>query len=80
MDEVYQYILTRFKPNGLFHPYYLEKFILHFRGVRLIFLRFSFKQTVKTVMRPCINNSGPDETPHYAASHLGLHCLPMSQL
>ena len=26
-----------FKLNGFFHSYYLEKSILHFRGVRLIF-------------------------------------------
>ena len=29
--------LNPFKPNGFFHSYYLEKSILHFRGVRLIF-------------------------------------------
>ena len=30
-------IVYPFKPNGFFHSYYLEKSILHFRGVRLIF-------------------------------------------
>ena len=30
-------LLNPFKPNGFFHSYYLEKSILHFRGVRLIF-------------------------------------------
>ena len=29
--------INPFKPNGFFHSYYLEKSILHFRGVRLIF-------------------------------------------
>ena len=24
------------------------------------------------------NSGDPDQTPHYAASDLGLHCLPMS--
>ena len=28
--------INPFKPNGFFHSYYLEKSILHFRGVRLI--------------------------------------------
>ena len=27
-----------------------------------------------------INNAYPDETPQYAASHLGLHCLQASHL
>ena len=26
----------------------------------------------------CANRIAPDGTPHYAASHLGLYCLPMS--
>ena len=30
-------IINPFKPNGFFHSYYLEKTILHFRGVRLTF-------------------------------------------
>ena len=30
-------LLNPYKPNGFFHYYYLEKSILHFRGVRLIF-------------------------------------------
>ena len=25
------------------------------------------------------NSEDPDQTPHSAASHLGVHCLPMSQ-
>ena len=29
--------INPFKPTGFFHSYYLEKSILHFRGVRLIF-------------------------------------------
>ena len=33
-----QKLFNPFKPNGLFHSYFLEKSILHFRGVRLIFL------------------------------------------
>ena len=26
------------------------------------------------------NNVDPDQTPHYVASDLGLHCLPMTLL
>ena len=26
------------------------------------------------------NSGDPDQTPHYAASDLGLHCLPMSHI
>ena len=33
MDAFVMFLLTR----GFFHSYYLEKSILHFRGVRLIF-------------------------------------------
>ena len=29
--------INPFKPNGFFHPYYLEESILHLRVVRLIF-------------------------------------------
>ena len=30
-------VFNPFKTNGFFHSYYLEKCILHFRGVRLMF-------------------------------------------
>ena len=32
------FVFNPFKPNGFFQSYYLEGSILHFRGVRLIFL------------------------------------------
>ena len=31
------------------------------------------------IRRRRINSEDPDQTPHSAASDLGLHCLPMSQ-
>ena len=41
-------------------------------GVIFIFLsHFSLKYL-------CANRIAPDGTPHSAASHLGLYCLPMS--
>ena len=36
-SKILNKIINPFKPNGFFHSYYLEKSILHFRGVRLIF-------------------------------------------
>ena len=36
-DDDVNIAINPFKPNGFFHSYYLEKSILHFRGVRLIF-------------------------------------------
>ena len=34
--KVYPFTFNPFKPNGFFHPYYLDESILHFKGVRLI--------------------------------------------
>ena len=36
-SKIFFELFNPVKPNGLFHYYYLEKSILHFRGVRLIF-------------------------------------------
>ena len=63
--------LNRFKPNRFFHPYYLEESIFHFRSVRLIF--FSLVQ--HNLIFFLVNSEDPGETPHYAASNLGLLCL-----
>ena len=47
----------------------LDKSICHFRGVgSILFL----------VENPLANNVGPDQTPHYVASDVGLQCLPMT--
>ena len=41
------YILFNpFKPNGFFHSYYLEKSILHLRGVRLIFSSLAYHKMI----------------------------------
>ena len=49
----------------------LDEFICHFRGVGSIssLLFYFFMETVD-----------PDQMPHYVASDLGLHCLPMARL
>ena len=59
--------------NGLSHPYHLDEFILILRGIGSDFsflLHFSMK-----FMKG--NRIAPDGTPHFAASHLGLFCLPI---
>ena len=61
--------------NGLSHPYHLDESIFKFRGVRSNFL-FLFHFSMKIMST---NRIAPDGTPRFAASHLGLFCLPMSQ-
>ena len=62
-------------PNGPIHPYQLDESISNFRGVRSTF-SFLFYFDLKFLLA---NREDPDQTPHSAASDLGLHCLPMSQ-
>ena len=59
--------------GGLFHPYILEESICYLRGIRCNFLGL-FGSRQKLLLA---NSGDPDQTPHYAASDLGLHCLPM---
>ena len=59
--------------GGLFHPYILEKSICYLRGIRCNFLGL-FGSGEKLLLA---NSGDPDQTPHDAASDLGLHCLPM---
>ena len=56
-------------PGGPVHPYQLDESISNFRGV---WCAFSFLFNLA-------NSVDPDQTPHSAASDLGLHCLPRSQ-
>ena len=54
----------------------LDEYICHFKGVwsiLLLLLYFSWKILLA-------NTVDPDLTPHYVASELGLHCLPMTLL
>ena len=62
--------------GGLFHCYMLDESIcilgvsVHF----LILILFLMENHVLSI------NVDPDQMPHYLASDLGLHCLPMTLL
>ena len=60
--------------NGLAHYYHLDESTYIFRGDRNDF-QFFFNFLVKFLYA---NRIAPDGTPHSAASHLELYCLPMS--
>ena len=63
-------------PSGhrpLFHLYILEESICYLRGIRCIFLGL-FSSRQKLMLTNC---GDPNQTLHYVASDLGLHCLPM---
>ena len=53
---------------GLSHPYQVDESTFIFRGIRSNILFFNEIPIA------------PDERPHSEASHLGLNCLPMSQI
>ena len=54
----------------------LDESIYHFRGVwSVLLLLFYFCWKILLA-----NNVDPDQMPHYMASDLGLHCLPMTLL
>ena len=59
--------------NGFSHPYHLDESTSNFRGIGS---EFSFLShfSMKFVSA---NRIAPDTTPCFAASHLGLFCLPM---
>ena len=59
--------------DGLFHPYKLEKSICYLRCIRCNFLGL-YGSRQKLLLA---NSEDTDQMPHYAASDLGLHCLPM---
>ena len=61
--------------GGLFHCYMLDESICHFRGVRSILSLSIFDGKILIA-----NNVDPDQMPHYVASDLVLHCLPMTLL
>ena len=60
--------------TGLSHPYHLDKSTFIFRDIRS---NFSFLcHFLMKIMSA--NRKVPDGTPLFAASHLGLFCLPLS--
>ena len=60
--------------NGHSHPYHLDESTFIFRGSRSIF-SFSFHFLMNIIYANRIASYG---TPRFAASHLGLFCLHMS--
>ena len=56
--------------NEISHPYNLDESTFNSRGVRSYFSFF--------FIFVLANRIASDGTPHFAASHLGLFCLPMS--
>ena len=60
--------------NVFSHPYQLDESISKFRVIGWYFFSFLFKFKKKTQA----NSREPDQTPHFEASDLVLHCLPMS--
>ena len=62
------------KLNGLSHPYHSVESTSIFMGIRMcvsFFFHFSMKINLA-------NRKASDRTPRFAASFLGLLCLPMS--
>ena len=69
--------IAEFNPyltNRLSHHYHLGESTFYFRGFRCDF-KFLSHFSTKFLRAYRI---APDGTPHSAASHLGLYCLPMS--
>ena len=72
-------------PSGLFYLNSLDWSISIRRGVWLV-LSVVYKKKKnnknKKQQKTVFNSKSvdPDQTPHYAASDMGLHCLPMSLL
>ena len=66
--------INPFMPNGLFYLHTSDRSISSIRDVWLIL--------IITIFNPLFyaNSVDPDQTPHSAASDLGLHCLPISLL
>ena len=62
--------------NGFFHPYHLVESIFIVRGIGSNF-SFLFHFSMKIMSA---NRIAPDRTPRFAASHLGLFCLPMPHI
>ena len=60
--------------NGLSHPYHLDKPTFILRGI-MSYFEFLFYFSMKFKIA---NRIAHDGTPRFAASHLGLFCLPMS--
>ena len=63
-------------PSGFSYLNSFDRPISYIRSVRLVFIVIMFVE----ISALNANSVDPDQTPRYAASDLGLHCLPMSHL
>ena len=50
--------------------------IVYFKGLQVEFLNYDAFLSLKVVLI-LANSADPDEMQHYAAFHLGPHCLPI---
>ena len=66
--------------GGLFHCYMLDESICHFRGVWSILSLLLVLFSRKILLANRAVSDQIDQMPHYVASDLGLHCLPMTLL
>ena len=71
---VFLSLLNPLVTNGLSHPYQFDESTFVFRGIKSDF-SFSFHFSMKIMSA---NSIAPDGTLRFAASNLGLFCLPMS--
>ena len=68
--------INPFMPSGLFCLKTLDRSVSDIRGVWLVLIVTMFLEISELIA----NSVDPDQTPHSAASDLGLNCLPMSLL
>ena len=61
--------------SGFYNPYHLDGSTFIFRGTGSDFVLFLFHFSMNIKLA---NRIAPDWTSRFAASHLGLFCLPMS--
>ena len=66
--------------GGLFHCYMLDESICHFRGVWSILSLLLVLFSRKILLANRADSDQIDQMPHYVASDLDLHCLPMTLL
>ena len=62
-----------FMPNGISHLYQLPLLGESISNLMVVIYSFIFK-----VHSHIANSGDTDQTPHFMAADLGLHCLPMS--
>ena len=67
--------INPFKPSAIFHPYQMDESVYHYRDVLYIYHHFNRHRCISQA-----KSEDPDETAHFAVSHLGLNCLHVYNL